>query len=93
MKISNLKIAIEEVTDLKVSGSNFIGLCPFHDEKTPSFTYSPSKDIFHCFGCNTSGVMKDFRFKIEERCFEDPVYAKKLFNFYYEKHKDDDNEN
>ncbi|MEO6870376.1 MAG: DNA primase [Ginsengibacter sp.] len=40
---------------LKKRGSNYIGLCPFHNEKTPSFTVSPSKEIYKCFGCGRSG--------------------------------------
>ena len=40
---------------LKRSGRNFSGLCPFHKEKTPSFSVSPDKQIFHCFGCGKSG--------------------------------------
>ncbi|MDQ3845685.1 MAG: CHC2 zinc finger domain-containing protein, partial [Bacteroidota bacterium] len=40
---------------LKKRGANYLGLCPFHHEKTPSFTVSPSKEIFKCFGCGKSG--------------------------------------
>jgi DNA primase len=40
---------------LKKGGANFMGLCPFHGEKTPSFTVSPSKQFFHCFGCGKNG--------------------------------------
>ena len=41
---------VSEYVDLKQRGNNFFGLCPFHDEKTPSFSVSPDKEIFHCFG-------------------------------------------
>ena len=40
---------------LKRRGSNYLGLCPFHNEKSPSFTVSPSKEIYKCFGCGRSG--------------------------------------
>ncbi len=40
---------------LKKGGQNYLGLCPFHGEKTPSFTVSPSKQFYHCFGCGAHG--------------------------------------
>ena len=46
---------ISEYVTLKKAGKNFVGLCPFHNEKTPSFTVSPDKGFFHCFGCKESG--------------------------------------
>ena len=42
---------ISQYVVLKRSGRNFFGLCPFHKEKSPSFSVSPDKQIFHCFGC------------------------------------------
>jgi twinkle protein len=56
---------------MKKEGVNFIGLCPFHDEKTPSFTVSPSKNIYKCFGCGQSGdgitfLMKNQNFNYVE---------------------------
>lgn len=46
---------VSQFVDLKKKGANYVGLCPFHDEKTPSFTISESKNIFKCFGCGRSG--------------------------------------
>ncbi len=46
---------VGEFVKLKKRGSNYLGLCPFHNEKTPSFTVSPSKEIYKCFGCGKSG--------------------------------------
>ncbi len=46
---------VGEFVKLKKRGANYLGLCPFHNEKTPSFTVSPSKEIYKCFGCGKSG--------------------------------------
>ena len=51
---------ISDVVQLRKRGSNFIGLCPFHTEKTPSFTVSPDKGIYKCFGCSKSGNVITF---------------------------------
>ena len=54
---------ISEVVLLKKTGKNHLGLCPFHSEKTPSFTVSPDKQIFYCFGCTTGGNVFSFLMK------------------------------
>src|SRR5690625_7982903 len=46
---------VQDFVDLKKRGVNYIGLCPFHNEKTPSFTVSPAKNIYKCFGCSNGG--------------------------------------
>ena len=51
---------IERRMTLKKTGKNYSGLCPFHDEKTPSFSVSPDKQFFHCFGCQESGTALGF---------------------------------
>ena len=51
---------------LKKRGANYLGLCPFHNEKTPSFTVSPSKEIYKCFGCGKSGNSISFLMELEK---------------------------
>ena len=46
---------VGEFVPLKKRGANYLGNCPFHNEKTPSFTVSPAKGIYKCFGCGASG--------------------------------------
>ena len=57
---------VGEFVKLKKRGTNYIGLCPFHNEKTPSFTVSPSKEIYKCFGCGKSGNSITFLMKHEK---------------------------
>lgn len=61
------------VPTLKKRGANYIALCPFHKEKTPSFTVSPEKQIFHCFGCHAGGNVFSFISKIEGLNFPESV--------------------
>ncbi|HOF19947.1 MAG TPA: DNA primase [Bacteroidales bacterium] len=51
---------VQEFVPLKRRGANYLGLCPFHNEKTPSFTVSPSREIFKCFGCGKVGNVVNF---------------------------------
>ncbi len=64
---------ISEYVSLKKAGQNLKGLCPFHTEKTPSFTVSPAKQIFHCFGCNTGGDMFSFLTRYENLTFPEAL--------------------
>ena len=64
---------ISEVVKLRKAGKNFLGLCPFHSEKTPSFTVSPDKQIFYCFGCGEGGNVFSFLMKHERMTFPEAV--------------------
>ena len=64
---------VNEYVPLKRKGSNYQGLCPFHNEKTPSFSVSPGKQIFHCFGCGKGGNVFRFIMDIEGVSFLEAV--------------------
>ncbi len=67
---------VEVVSDylaLKKAGANYRALCPFHDEKTPSFNVNPEKRIFHCFGCGEGGNVFTFLMKLESISFPEAV--------------------
>lgn len=64
---------VSQYVQLKKSGTNYFGLCPFHNEKTPSFSVSPDKQIFHCFGCGAGGGVITFVMKAEGLEFPDAV--------------------
>lgn len=64
---------ISEYVDLKKSGKNFIGKCPFHNEKTPSFTVTPEKQMFYCFGCKVGGNVYTFIMEKENLTFPEAI--------------------
>ena len=64
---------ISQYISLKRSGRNYFGLCPFHNEKSPSFSVSPDKQIFHCFGCGVGGNVISFISKIEGIGFKEAI--------------------
>ncbi len=70
---SDIVQIISEYVNLKQSGKNFLGLCPFHSEKTPSFTVNPEKKLFKCFGCGEGGTVFQFLMKQEGVNFVDAV--------------------
>lgn len=84
---------IGEYVDLKRSGSNYMGLCPFHSEKTPSFSVSPSKSIFKCFGCGVGGDVITFVMKKENLTFPEAVeFLADKYNIRLEVYKDENKE-
>ena len=70
---SDIIDVISQYVQLKQTGSNHMGLCPFHNEKSPSFSVSAQKQLFHCFGCGESGNVFSFVMKIENFGFLDAV--------------------
>src|SRR5262249_20036256 len=68
-----LAIVQEAVPSLKRRGRSFVGLCPFHKEKTPSFHVNPDRGFFHCFGCKEAGSAIDFLIKHEGCTFPEAV--------------------
>jgi len=64
---------IGEYVTLRKAGRNFLGLCPFHQEKTPSFTVSPEKQMFYCFGCSEGGNAVTFLMKLNSLTFPEAV--------------------
>jgi len=66
---------VSDYLSLKKTGQNWRGLCPFHTEKTPSFTVSPSKQIYHCFGCGSGGDIFTFLVKYENLTFNEALKA------------------
>jgi len=63
---AHIEDVVSDYVSLKKRGANLIGLCPFHDEKTGSFTVSPSKGIYKCFGCGKAGHAANFLMEIEQ---------------------------
>ncbi|HWQ62333.1 MAG TPA: DNA primase [Negativicutes bacterium] len=66
---------ISEYVPLKKRGKNYWGCCPFHHEKTPSFSVTPDKGFFYCFGCQTGGNVFNFLMKLENLTFMEAVKA------------------
>jgi DNA primase len=73
LEIARVDEIIGETVDLKRRGSNLIGLCPFHGEKTPSFIVSPAKNIYKCFGCGKGGRPLDFLMEYHQMSFVEAI--------------------
>ena len=73
MDASRIEEVIGDFVSLKKRGSNHIGCCPFHNEKTPSFYVSPSKGIYKCFGCGEAGDVVKFLMKHEHYTYPEAL--------------------
>jgi DNA primase len=71
-RASIVEVILDYVT-LKKAGRNYMGLCPFHSEKTPSFTVSEEKGIYHCFGCHAGGSVFHFLMQYDQLTFPESV--------------------
>ncbi len=72
---------IQDFVTLKKRGANYLGLCPFHNEKTPSFSVSPSKGIYKCFGCGKGGNVVNFIMEHEHMTYPDALkFLAKKYN-------------
>ncbi len=80
LQAAKIEDVVKQYVQLKKSGVNFSGLCPFHNEKTPSFVVSPAKNIYHCFGCGAGGNAVKFLMEYEKLTF--PEAIKKLADKY-----------
>jgi DNA primase len=84
---------ISGYVQLKKRGRNYVGLCPFHSEKTPSFTVNEEKQIFHCFGCHSGGNVFKFLMDYEKISFVEAIQqlANQLgINIEYESYAGDE---
>ena len=70
---SDIIQTISDYIELKKKGHNFFGLCPFHNEKTPSFSANEDKQIYKCFGCGAGGGVFNFIMDIEKVDFPEAI--------------------
>jgi DNA primase len=70
---ANIVELVSEYVTLKKAGRNYVGLCPFHKEKTPSFTVTPDKQMFYCFGCGEGGNIFAFLMKINQMAYPEAI--------------------
>lgn len=85
---SKIEEVVGDFVSLKKRGVNYIGLCPFHNEKTPSFTVSPAKGFYHCFGCGKGGGPVDFVMEHEHLTYPDALkYLAGKYHIEVEEHE------
>lgn len=73
LQTAKIEEVVREFVNLKRRGSNLIGLCPFHQEKTPSFNVSPARNIYKCFGCGKGGDPANFLMEHEKLSFPEAI--------------------
>lgn len=73
---ANQLIEFLETKKFQVSGKNYMMRCPFHDEKTPSFSISPEEGVYHCFGCSRHGELHDLEIDLEIKPTEPFIFFK-----------------
>ena len=78
---ARIEEVVRDFVTLKKRGANMLGNCPFHDEKTPSFTVSPTKNIYKCFGCGKGGHAVNFVMEIDQLSYPEALkYIAKKYN-------------
>ncbi len=93
LDISQVEDIIQDYVNLRRAGVNLLGLCPFHDEKTPSFSVSPSKNIYKCFGCGKGGGPVQFLMEHDGLSFPEAIRnLAKRYNIELEETQNNDPE-
>ena len=89
---ANIVEVVSDFVHLKRKGANYMGLCPFHNERTPSFSVSPSKGICKCFSCGKGGSPVNFLMELEQMTFNEALrwLAKKYHIEIQEREMSDD---
>ena len=88
IETARIEEVVSDFVTLKKRGVNYIGNCPFHDEKTPSFTVSPAKGIYKCFGCGKGGYSVNFIMEHEQLSYPDALrHLAKKYNIEVEEKK------
>ena len=70
---ANIASIVGEYVSLRRKGASYMGCCPFHNEKTPSFSVNPAKGFYYCFGCHKGGNAVNFVMELEKLSFPDAI--------------------
>lgn len=90
---ANIVDVVSDFVALRKSGANYVGLCPFHSERHPSFHVSPSKNICKCFSCNEGGTPASFLMKLEKMTFTEALrYLARKYNIEIEEREETEEE-